>query len=55
MNKQKGVFVMQLKNCISVNDLNKLVEIDKLGRWPVKCYVPNSKKLKIGVTSSLSS
>ena len=41
---------VQLKNC-SVNDLNKLVDIDKLGRWLVKCYIPNREKYKIGVIS----
>ena len=52
-NKKKGLIVAELKTP-DATTINKLLTIEKLGSWEVKCYLPNSDLYKVGVISSIS-
>lgn len=48
INKHKNLLVIEF-NDISDSDMNKLLKIDKIGKWTVECYVPMSQQKVSGV------
>ena len=52
VNKRKGVIVVEAKYGEPL-EVDKLTRINRLGKWPVKCYMPNNERFKNGVISPI--
>ena len=53
-NKRKGLLVAKIDHS-SPAIVSELINVQCLGKWPVKCYIPNSERYKSGVISPISS
>ena len=54
INKKKDIIAIENSEALQDREIDILTKIEKLGKFPVKCYIPNMEKYTYGVISPIS-